>query len=164
MSQAQPFFPIPGVSKRPPSEHTTTNQNKAMLRAQAATYKAVYPAPFDLSITQIMLSFGLDVNDTSTAPTTPEGIGNLAVAEPIRQHYKSNWNADVSGVPACQEPCLCCLACIPAFRHVPPPRTSCLGVCRQYFWLRNRGKCTGQALFVIALDGGLMALLLLHTK
>jgi hypothetical protein len=82
--------------RAPAQDLTVENQNKAMLHAQAATYRALYPAPFNLAISDTMLGLGLNPNDTSTNPATPEGIGNLAAAEAVRQHFNSAWNADVS--------------------------------------------------------------------
>lgn len=82
--------------RRPADERTEANKQKAI------SY-AAYRALLDLFPTQkpmadsLMLSMGFDPSDTTTDPTTPAGIGNVAAAAVIefRHHDGANQLGDL---------------------------------------------------------------------
>ncbi len=68
-----------GALRRPVAERTLANKEKAVSFAAFRVLMNVYPAQSNLFISS-MTAVGYDPNDTSTDPTTPQGIGNT-VAE-----------------------------------------------------------------------------------
>ena len=66
-----------GSLRRPKSERTLANKNQAV--SFAAYHAAIDLFPFDKVpvFNALMTSLGYDLNDNSTDPATPAGIGNL---------------------------------------------------------------------------------------
>ncbi|HET8646139.1 MAG TPA: haloperoxidase, partial [Vicinamibacteria bacterium] len=89
-----------GTLRRPASEHTLANKERAV------SY-AAYRALVDLFPTQktlfdgVMAEMGFDPSDTSTDPATPTGIGNLVSAALLefRHHDNSNQLGDLAPGP-----------------------------------------------------------------
>ncbi|ARV57267.1 hypothetical protein BZZ01_00280 [Nostocales cyanobacterium HT-58-2] len=63
--------------RRPASEHTVENKNKAISYASYRTLVKVVPFAIP-TFNKVMRSLGYDPNDTSLDSKTPTGIGNLA--------------------------------------------------------------------------------------
>jgi hypothetical protein len=89
-----------GSLRRPAEEHTLANKERAVSYAAYRSLKDLFPtqgALFDA----VMAELGFDPADTSTDPTTPTGIGNLASAAVIafRHHDGSNQLGDENGGP-----------------------------------------------------------------
>jgi hypothetical protein len=87
-----------GALRRPISERTLANKEKAI---SYATYRAladVLPADKDSVYIPLMRQFGYDPNDNSSDIETPTGIGNVACAAVLefRHHDKSNQLGDLA--------------------------------------------------------------------
>ena len=65
------------VNRRPSEERNLSNKEIAISYAAYGTLKEYYYTDEKL-FTEFMVELGLDPNNMSTDPTTPEGIGNLA--------------------------------------------------------------------------------------
>jgi hypothetical protein len=89
-----------GSLRRPASEHTLANKERAVSYAAYRSLKDLFPTQAAL-FNAAMADLGLDPNDTSTDPTTPTGIGNIAAAAVIafRHHDGSNQLGDLNGGP-----------------------------------------------------------------
>ena len=74
---AMPVY-LTNVERRPSAEHTLSNKEIAI---SYAAYRAMneYYYSDTAMFTEFMEKMGLDPNNTSMNPSTPEGIGNLAV-------------------------------------------------------------------------------------
>ena len=96
-AKAIPVY-LQGVERRPESEQTLRNKEIAI---SYAVYRALNEYYFSDStmFREKMVEFGFDPNNTSTDPTTPEGIGNLAAKAVIdaRRNDGSNQYADMPG-------------------------------------------------------------------
>jgi hypothetical protein len=68
---------LEGVERRTPEEHTLKNKEIAISYAAYRTMNEYYYSDKEL-FTDFMIELGLDPNNESMNPTTPEGIGNLA--------------------------------------------------------------------------------------
>jgi hypothetical protein len=75
-AKATPVY-LNGVERRPETEQTILNKEKAI---SYAAYRALneYFYSDTAYFRQFMVELGLDPNNQSTDPSTPEGIGNLA--------------------------------------------------------------------------------------
>jgi hypothetical protein len=83
-----------GDLRRPPPERTQRNKEVAI--AYAAYRALLYVYPHDSAwITEQMRAAGFDPEDTTTDPTKPQGIGNLAAAAVIE--YRSRDGANQHG-------------------------------------------------------------------
>ncbi len=65
------------IPRRPVSEHTRANRNRAILYASHKILDAQLPE-FGTAWDQMLRNVGLDPNDDSVDLTTPVGIGNIA--------------------------------------------------------------------------------------
>lgn len=65
------------IDRRPPEERTDANRNVAILYASRHVLDSLYPAHAG-QWRGMLADLGLDADDASVDPTTPEGIGNLA--------------------------------------------------------------------------------------
>ncbi len=74
--KAVPVY-LAGIERRPASEHTLTNKEIAISYAAFAAMNEYYYSDSTL-FRNFMIELGLDPNNSSMDPTTPEGIGNLA--------------------------------------------------------------------------------------
>lgn len=70
------------VERRPETERTLINKEKAISYAMCRTLCAVYPADSALFLNELR-GLGYDPDDHSIDPTTPQGIGNLAASTVI---------------------------------------------------------------------------------
>ncbi|MDI1447994.1 vanadium-dependent haloperoxidase [Polyangium sp. 6x1] len=87
------------LGRRPPGESVTNrNKNIALLYASYRTLNSLIPKEADVW-TDMLLSVGLDPNDTSTDITTAVGIGNVAGAAVVsaREHDGMNQLGDEGG-------------------------------------------------------------------
>ncbi|KAB2816032.1 vanadium-dependent haloperoxidase [Phaeocystidibacter marisrubri] len=75
-SEAIPVY-LDGVSRRPTEEQTLKNKEIAISYAAYRTMLEYYYSDSAL-FSEFMVELGLDPSNTSTDPSTPEGIGNLA--------------------------------------------------------------------------------------
>ncbi|WP_309572090.1 DUF6851 domain-containing protein [Deinococcus sp.] len=78
-------------ARRPEPEHGEARQRTAMAYAACRVLSDVFPAQTP-AFTQLMSSLGLDVNDTSTNPGSPCGVGNLAAAELLADRHDDGSN------------------------------------------------------------------------
>jgi hypothetical protein len=87
-----------GTLRRPAAERTLANKNRAIAYASYRALLFVYE-PDAAWLRAQMLQLGYDPSDTSTDPSTPQGIGNLAAAAVLafRQHDGSNQFGDEPG-------------------------------------------------------------------
>lgn len=91
-----------GTLRRPPAERTLANKNEAVSYAAYRALVDLFPQPQEVaSATALMTSLGFDPNNTSTEPTTPAGIGNLAAQAVLdfRHHDGSNQLGDLHPGP-----------------------------------------------------------------
>jgi hypothetical protein len=86
-----------GALRRPPSERTITNKEKAISFAAYRALSDVLPAETGSIYKPLMKELGYDPNNNSTDVETPEGIGNVACAAVLefRHHDKSNQLGDM---------------------------------------------------------------------
>ncbi len=87
-----------GKLRRPAEERTDANKKKAMAYAVYRSLLYVY-ADDAKWITEQMRKFGIDPDDNSTDPSTPQGIGNVTAAAVIewRRHDGANQHGDEVG-------------------------------------------------------------------
>lgn len=87
---ANPLF-LESVNRRPAIEHTLRNKEIAI---SYAAYRAMLHYYFSDStlLRKRMGEFGLDPDNTSKDPTTPEGIGNLAASTVIEKRFSDGSN------------------------------------------------------------------------
>jgi hypothetical protein len=65
------------IERRPEAERTDANRNVAILHASLHVLKSLYPT-YATHWRAMLISVGLNPDDTSVDPTTPVGIGNIA--------------------------------------------------------------------------------------
>ncbi len=84
--------------RRPPAERTLANKEKAIAYATFRALVDVYPED-EAWCREQMRKMGFDPDDTSTDPSTPQGVGNLAAAAVIayRHHDGANQLGDEIG-------------------------------------------------------------------
>lgn len=83
------------IPRRPAAEQNDTNRNTAIFYASLRMLDSLYPT-FTEEWRQMMLSVGLDPDDTSTDLSTPVGIGNVTGAAVVaaREHDGMNQLGD----------------------------------------------------------------------
>ena len=83
--------------RRPPSEATTENKERAVSFAAYRSLTDLFPSE-QATFNALMLKLGYDVANVSTDISTPEGIGNAAAAAVIafRHHDGSNQLGDLA--------------------------------------------------------------------
>jgi hypothetical protein len=92
---------LSGALRRPASERTLANKEKAISYAAFRALEDVLPADTDPVYIPLMKQLGYDPNDHSTDIETPAGIGNVACAAVLefRHHDKSNQLGDLAQGP-----------------------------------------------------------------
>jgi hypothetical protein len=87
-----------GKLRRPPAERTLANKERAVAYATYRTMLELFPEDAKWVAGQMVLH-GLDPNDNSTDPATPQGVGNAAAAALIasRRHDGANQLGDEVG-------------------------------------------------------------------
>ena len=95
--KATPLY-LKNIDRRPENERTLKNKEIAVSYAAYRALKEYYYSD-SLLFSNKMKELGLDPNNTSLDPNTPEGIGNLAAKMVIesRMHDGSNQYGDVEG-------------------------------------------------------------------
>src|SRR5438477_6843724 len=83
---------LQGALRRPASERTLANKEKAISYAAYRALVDVLPVDTESVYKPLMKQLGYDPNDNSTDIETPAGIGNVACAALLefRHHDKSN--------------------------------------------------------------------------
>jgi len=86
-----------GALRRPASERTPANKEKAISYAAFRALEDVLPVDSDSVYIPLMKQLGYDPNDRSTDIETPTGIGNVACAAVLefRHHDQSNQLGDM---------------------------------------------------------------------
>jgi hypothetical protein len=86
------------IPRRPESERTDRNRNIAILYASKHVLDSLLPQYAD-DWDQLLIDAGVDPNDTSTDPSTPVGIGNVAGAAVVaaRENDGMNQLGDADG-------------------------------------------------------------------
>ena len=89
---------LQGALRRPASERTLENKEKAISYAAYRALVDVLPVDTDSVYKPLMKQLGYDPNDNSTDIETPTGIGNVACAAVLefRHHDKSNQLGDLA--------------------------------------------------------------------
>ncbi|HLG76549.1 MAG TPA: vanadium-dependent haloperoxidase [Ktedonobacteraceae bacterium] len=77
--------------RRPQSERTQANKEKAIAYAVYHALADVYPGQVDSFVAQ-MQQRGFDPYDTSTDPSTPQGVGNITAAAIIAARHQDGAN------------------------------------------------------------------------
>jgi hypothetical protein len=92
---------LAGALRRPASERTTANKEKAISYAAYRALVDLMPADTESVYKPLMKQLGYDPNDNSTDIETPAGIGNVACAAVLefRHHDKSNQLGDLAQGP-----------------------------------------------------------------
>jgi len=92
---------LAGALRRPASERTEANKEKAISYAAYRALADVLPVDTNSVYRPLMRQLGYDPDDTSTDIETPEGIGNVACAAVLefRHHDKSNQLGDLADGP-----------------------------------------------------------------
>ena len=92
---------LTGALRRPFSERTQTNKERAISYAAYRALTDVLPADTNSVYIPFMKQLGYDPNDNSTDIETPTGIGNVACAAVLeyRHHDKSNQLGDLAQGP-----------------------------------------------------------------
>lgn len=87
-----------GKLRRPPAEHTESNKAKAVGQSTYRALMYLFPEDGDWIKAQVRAR-GLDPEDNSTDPATPQGVGNVAAAAVIeyRRHDGANQHGDEVG-------------------------------------------------------------------
>src|SRR5690606_33851422 len=95
--KATPLY-LKDVERRPENERTLKNKEIAISYAAYKTLKEYYFTD-SLMFSNKMKELGLDPNNNSLDPTTPEGIGNLAAKKVIEARINdgSNQLGDIEG-------------------------------------------------------------------
>lgn len=90
-----------GALRRPTSEHTLANKERAISYAAYRALVDVLPVDTRTVYIPLMKQLGYDPNDNSTDIETPTGIGNVACAAVLefRHHDKSNQLGDLAPGP-----------------------------------------------------------------
>jgi len=90
-----------GALRRPASERTLANKERAMSYAAYRALADVLPVDTESAYDPLMRQLGYDPNDKSTDIETPTGIGNVACAAVLefRHHDKSNQLGDLAQGP-----------------------------------------------------------------
>ena len=88
---------LSGALRRPASERTTANKEKAVSYAAFRALEDVLPGDRDSVYIPLMKQLGYDPKDHATDIETPAGIGNVACATVLefRHHDKSNQMGDM---------------------------------------------------------------------
>lgn len=94
---ASPIY-LTGVERRPESERTLANKEKAISYAAYSAFLEYYSSD-SAYFKEKLVEFGFDPSDKSLDPSTPSGIGNLAAKAVIeaRRNDGSNQYGDVPG-------------------------------------------------------------------
>lgn len=89
---------LSGALRRPASERTEANKDRAISYAAYRALVDVMAADTDSVYIPLMKQLGYDPNDRSTDIETPAGIGNVACAAVLesRHHDKSNQLGDLA--------------------------------------------------------------------
>jgi len=89
---------LKGVDRRPASEQNLKNKEIAISYAAFGAMKEYYYSDTEM-FRKLMMDLGLDPDNTSMDPTTPEGIGNLAAKATIeaRKNDGSNQYGEMKG-------------------------------------------------------------------
>jgi PAP2 superfamily len=89
---------LTGALRRPASERTEANKERAISYAAYRALVDVMPVDGDSVYVPLMKKLGYDPGDTSTDIETPAGIGNVACAAVLefRHHDKSNQLGDLA--------------------------------------------------------------------
>jgi len=92
---------LEGALRRPSSERTNSNKEKAISYAAFRALSDVLPVDTNAVYIPFMKRLGYDPNDNSTDIETPAGIGNVACAAVLefRHHDKSNQLGDLASGP-----------------------------------------------------------------
>lgn len=92
---------LSGALRRPKSERTLENKEKAISYAAYRVLTDVLPADTDSVYKPLMKQLGYDPNDRSNDIEAPEGIGNVACGAVLefRHHDKSNQFGDLAQGP-----------------------------------------------------------------
>lgn len=92
---------VRGALRRPASELTVANKEKAISYAAFRALEDVLPVDTDSVYVPLMKQLGYDPNDHSTDIETPAGIANVACAAVLefRHHDKSNQLGDLAQGP-----------------------------------------------------------------
>src|SRR5690606_12472214 len=85
--------------RRPVSERTLDNKEKAISYAAYRTMMEYFYSDSTM-LRKVMADFGYDPDDTSTDPTTPEGIGNLA-ARAVIEGRRDDGSNQMGTMPGC---------------------------------------------------------------
>jgi hypothetical protein len=95
--KASPVY-LSGVERRPSEEHTLSNKEIAISYAAYRTMCEYYYTDKEM-FSELMVELGLDPNNESMDPTTPEGIGNKAAMDVIeaRKGDGANQYGEVAG-------------------------------------------------------------------
>jgi hypothetical protein len=90
-----------GALRRPASERTLANKDRAISYAAYRALSDVLPVDTNSVYTPLMKELGYDPDDLSTDIETPTGIGNVACAAVLefRHHDKSNQLGDLAQGP-----------------------------------------------------------------
>ena len=85
--------------RRPAREHSRTNKEAAISFAAYRAAVDVFPGDKSSVFDPLMRSLGLDPNNTTTDPTTPAGIGNLAARAVVEFRHRDGANqlGDMAG-------------------------------------------------------------------
>jgi len=88
---------LSGALRRPPSERTLANKEKAISYAAYRALSDILPADTESVYKPLMKELGYDPNNNSTDIETPEGIGNVACGAVLefRHHDGSNQLGDM---------------------------------------------------------------------
>lgn len=97
-ANARPLY-LTDVQRRPVSERTLDNKEKTISYAAYRTMMEYFYSDSTM-LRRVMADFGYDPDDTSTDPTTPEGIGNLAARAVIEGRMDDGSN-QMGTMPGC---------------------------------------------------------------
>ena len=91
-----------GTLRRPPRERTLASKNIAISYAAYRAAVDIFPADKVAVFDPLMRDLGLDPNDTTTNPTTPIGVGNVAANAVLQYRHRDGANQlgdEPGGVP-----------------------------------------------------------------
>lgn len=88
--KAEPVY-LKNISRQPARERTLANKEKAVSYALYRSMLTYYFAD-SLLLKEQMRAFGLDPDDTSVDPATPQGIGNLAGMTVVKERMDDGSN------------------------------------------------------------------------
>src|SRR5262249_31745002 len=92
-----------GKLRRPTAEHTMANKEKAIAYAVYRTLQDIYREDAEWLASE-MRARGLDPNDSSTDPSTPQGVGNLAAAAVLEYRHNDGANQLGNEIGSCGVP------------------------------------------------------------